>query len=177
MMTDSTNLKELISKEELASRVLEIASEISENYKTEPVLFIIVLNGSFIFASDLIRAMEVDCEVDFIKVASYTGDQSTGKIKFEKDLSSDISGKNVIIIEDIIDSGITINFLKQLIENKNPKSLKIATLLLKPEVAKLNFEIDWVGFEISPEFVVGYGLDYNQKLRNLNAVYRLGGVN
>jgi|TARA_B100001113_G_C21072770_1_gene606283 hypoxanthine phosphoribosyltransferase len=177
MMTDSTNLKELISKEELASRVLQIASEISENYKTEPVLFIIVLNGSFIFASDLIRAMEIDCEVDFIKVASYTGDQSTGKIKFEKDLSSDISGKNVIIIEDIIDSGITINFLKQLIENKNPKSLKIATLLLKPEVAKLNFEIDWVGFEISPEFVVGYGLDYNQKLRNLNAVYRLGGVN
>ncbi|MBH51009.1 MAG: hypoxanthine phosphoribosyltransferase [Candidatus Neomarinimicrobiota bacterium] len=176
-MTDSTNLKELISKEELASRVLQIASEISENYKTEPVLFIIVLNGSFIFASDLIRAMEIDCEVDFIKVASYTGDQSTGKIKFEKDLSSDISGKNVIIIEDIIDSGITINFLKQLIENKNPKSLKIATLLLKPEVAKLNFEIDWVGFEISPEFVVGYGLDYNQKLRNLNAVYRLGGVN
>lgn len=177
MMTDSTNLKELISKEELASRVLKIASEISENYKTEPVLFIIVLNGSFIFASDLIRAMEIDCEVDFIKVASYAGDQSTGKIKFEKDLSSDISGKNVIIIEDIIDSGITINFLKQLIENKNPKSLKIATLLLKPEVAKLNFEIDWVGFEISPEFVVGYGLDYNQKLRNLNAVYRLGGVN
>ncbi|MEC7872294.1 MAG: hypoxanthine phosphoribosyltransferase [Candidatus Neomarinimicrobiota bacterium] len=177
MMTDSTNLKELISKEELASRVLQIASEISESYKTEPVLFIIVLNGSFIFASDLIRAMEIDCEVDFIKVASYTGDQSTGKIKFEKDLSSDISGKNVIIIEDIIDSGITINFLKQLIENKNPKSLKIATLLLKPEVAKLNFEIDWVGFEISPEFVVGYGLDYNQKLRNLNAVYRLGGVN
>jgi len=177
MMTESTNLKELISKEELDSRVLQIASEISENYKTEPVLFIIVLNGSFIFASDLIRAMEIDCEVDFIKVASYTGDQSTGKIKFEKDLSSDISGKNVIIIEDIIDSGITINFLKQLIENKNPKSLKIATLLLKPEVAKLNFEIDWVGFEISPEFVVGYGLDYNQKLRNLNAVYRLGGVN
>ncbi len=176
-MTDSTNLKELISKEELASRVLQIASEISENYKTEPVLFIIVLNGSFIFASDLIRAMEIDCEVDFIKVASYVGDKSTGNIKFEKDLSSDISGKNVIIIEDIIDSGITINFLKQLIENKNPKSLKIATLLLKPEVAKLNFEIDWVGFEISPEFVVGYGLDYNQKLRNLNAVYRLGGVN
>jgi len=177
MITDSTNLKELISKEELATRVLQIAYEISENYKTEPVLFIIVLNGSFIFASDLIRAMEIDCEVDFIKVASYAGDQSTGKIKFEKDLSSDISGKNVIIIEDIIDSGITINFLKQLIENKNPKSLKIATLLLKPEVAKLNFEIDWVGFEISPEFVVGYGLDYNQKLRNLNAVYRLGGVN
>jgi len=177
MMTESTNLKELISKEELDSRVLQIASEISENYKTEPVLFIIVLNGSFIFASDLIRAMEIDCEVDFIKVASYAGDQSTGKIKFEKDLSSDISGRNVIIIEDIIDSGITINFLKKLIENKNPKSLKIATLLLKPEVAKLNFEIDWVGFEISPEFVVGYGLDYKQKLRNLNAVYRLGGVN
>ena len=177
MMIESKKLIELISKEEIDSRVIEIASQISEKYKAEPVIFIVVLNGSFIFASDLIRSTEIDCEVDFIKVASYNGKQSTGKIKFEKDLSSDISGKNVIIVEDIIDSGITINFLKEVIEKKNPKSLKIATLLLKPGVAKLNFEIDWVGFEISPEFVVGYGLDYNQKLRNLNAVYRLGGVN
>jgi len=177
MMIESKKLIELISKEEIDSRVIEIASQISEKYKAEPVIFIVVLNGSFIFASDLIRSTEIDCEVDFIKVASYNGKQSTGKIKFEKDLSSDISGKNVIILEDIIDSGITINFIKEVIEKKNPKSLKIATLLLKPGVAKLNFEIDWVGFEISPEFVVGYGLDYNQKLRNLNAVYRLGGVN
>ena len=177
MMIESKKLIELISKEEIDSRVIEIASQISEKYKAEPVIFIVVLNGSFIFASDLIRSTEIECEVDFIKVASYNGKQSTGKIKFEKDLSSDISGKNVIILEDIIDSGITINFIKEVIEKKNPKSLKIATLLLKPGVAKLNFEIDWVGFEISPEFVVGYGLDYNQKLRNLNAVYRLGGVN
>ena len=177
MMIESKKLIELISKEEIDSRVIEIASQISEKYKAEPVIFIVVLNGSFIFASDLIRSTEIDCEVDFIKVASYNGKQSTGKIKFEKDLSSDISGKNVIILEDIIDSGITINFIKEVIEKKNPKSLKIVTLLLKPEVAKLNFELDWVGFEISPEFVVGYGLDYNQKLRNLNAVYRLGGVN
>lgn len=177
MMIESKKLIELISKEEIDSRVIEIASQISEKYKAEPVIFIVVLNGSFIFASDLIRSTEIECEVDFIKVASYNGKQSTGKIKFEKDLSSDISGKNVIIVEDIIDSGITINFIKEVIEKKNPKSLKIATLLLKPGVAKLNFEIDWVGFEISPEFVVGYGLDYNQKLRNLNAVYRLGGVN
>ena len=177
MMIESKKLIELISKEEIDSRVIEVASQISEKYKAEPVIFIVVLNGSFIFASDLIRSTEIDCEVDFIKVASYNGKQSTGKIKFEKDLSSDISGKNVIILEDIIDSGITINFIIEVIEKKNPKSLKIATLLLKPEVAKLNFEIDWVGFEISPEFVVGYGLDYNQKLRNLNAVYRLGGVN
>ncbi|MFL3026242.1 MAG: hypoxanthine phosphoribosyltransferase [Candidatus Neomarinimicrobiota bacterium] len=176
-MIESKKLIELISKEEIDSRVIEIASQISEKYKAEPVIFIVVLNGSFIFASDLIRSTEIDCEVDFIKVASYNGKQSTGKIKFEKDLSSDISGKNVIILEDIIDSGITINFIIEVIEKKNPKSLKIATLLLKPGVAKLNFEIDWVGFEISPEFVVGYGLDYNQKLRNLNAVYRLGGVN
>lgn len=177
MMIESKKLIELISKEEIDSRVIEIASQISEKYKAEPVIFIVVLNGSFIFASDLIRSTEIDCEVDFIKVASYNGKQSTGKIKFEKDLSSDISGKNVIILEDIIDSGITINFIIEVIEKKNPKSLKIATLLLKPGVAKLNFEIDWVGFEISPEFVVGYGLDYNQKLRNLNAVYRLGGGN
>ena len=103
--------------------------------------------------------------------------KSEGKINFEKDLSTEIAGKNIIIVEDVIDSGNTINFVKEFIDNKNPKSLKIATLLLKPKIAKLSFNIDWVGFEISPEFVVGYGLDYNQKLRNLNAVYRLGGVN
>ena len=103
--------------------------------------------------------------------------KSEGKINFEKDLSTEIAGKNIIIVEDIIDSGNTINFVKEFIDNKNPKSLKIATLLLKPKTAKLSFNIDWVCFEISPEFVVGYGLDYNQKLRNLNAVYRLGGVN
>ena len=90
-------------------------------------------------------------------------------------LSTEIAGKNIIIVEDVIDSGNTINFVKEFIDNKNPKSLKIATLLLKPKIAKLSFKIDWVGFEISSEFVVGYGLDYNQKLRNLNAVYILGG--
>ena len=176
-MIERENLKEVISKEELSSRIAEIGAEISSTYNLESVVFIVVLNGSFIFASDLIRAVDIECEVDFIKVASYSGMKSVGKINFEKDLSTEIAGKNIIIVEDIIDSGNTINFVKEFIDNKNPKSLKIATLLLKTKIAKLSFKIDWVGFEISSEFVVGYGLDYNQKLRNLNAVYRLGGVN
>ena len=176
-MIERENLKEVISKEDLSSRIAAIGAEISSAYYLESVVFIVVLNGGFIFASDLIRAIDIECEVDFIKVTSYSGMKSEGKINFEKDISTEITGKNIIIVEDIIDSGNTINFVKEFIDNKNPKSLKIATLLLKPKIAKLGFKIDWVGFEISPEFVVGYGLDYNQKLRNLNAVYRLGGVN
>ena len=120
--------------------------------------------------------MSIDCKLDFIKVSSYTGTKSAGKVKLEKDLSLDVNGKNIIIIEDIVDTGLTVKYLKKHIIMKNPKSIRIASLLLKPDKSKLPFNIDWVGFEISTEFVVGYGLDYNQELRNLNAIYKLGDV-
>lgn len=119
------------------------------------------------------RAMDIDCEIDFIKVSSYTGTESKGTVRLRKDISADITNRHVIIVEDIIDSGLTIKFIRDRMQEAGPKSVAIVTLLLKPDIAKLDFDIEWVGFEIPPDFVVGYGLDYDQKLRNLKGVYCL----
>jgi hypoxanthine phosphoribosyltransferase len=146
---------------------------LSEKFKDEVPILIGILNGSFIFMSDLIRALDIDCEMDFIKLSSYTGDQSIGTVRLLKDISADITGRHVVIVEDIIDSGLTIKFIKDRMEEAGPESLTIITLLLKPDVANLDFPIDIVGFEIAPEFVVGYGLDYDQKMRHLSAIYRI----
>ena len=175
-MSDSHNLIELISETEILSKIKKMGLEISSFYKDESVVFIVVLNGALIFASDLIRAVRVNCKIDSVKVSSYNGTVAEDKIKFEKDLSLDISGKNIIIVEDIVDTGNTIAYLKKHMKMKNPKSIRIATLLMKPDSANLPYKIDWVGFEIPNEFVVGYGLDYNQELRNLNSIYKLGEV-
>ena len=175
-MNDSHNLIELISESEISNKIKEIASEISSFYKNESVILIVVLNGAVFFATDLARALTVDCKLDFIKVSSYEGIKSKGKVNLEKDLSLNVEGKNIIIIEDIVDTGLTIKYLKNHLRMKNPKSIKTASLLMKPDIANLPFEIDWVGFKIPTEFVVGYGLDYNQELRNLNAIYKLGDV-
>ncbi|MAD52336.1 MAG: hypoxanthine phosphoribosyltransferase [Candidatus Marinimicrobia bacterium] len=163
----------VISNEEIQKRVAEIAKNLSEKFKDEVPILIGILNGSFIFMSDLIRALKIDCEMDFIKLSSYTGDQSIGTIRLLKDISADITGRHVVIVEDIIDSGLTIKFIKDRMKEAGPESLTIITLLLKPDVANLDFPIDIVGFEIAPEFVVGYGLDYDQKMRHLSAIYRI----
>ena len=175
-MSDSHNLIELISESDISARIKEMGLDISSFYKNESVIVVVVLNGAVIFASDLIRTLKINCKLDSIKVSSYSGNRSSGKIKFEKDLALDINGENILIVEDIIDTGNTISFLEEHIKMKNPKSIKIASLLMKPQSLDLPFDIDWVGFEISSEFVVGYGLDYNQELRNLNAIYKLGDV-
>ena len=175
-MSDSHNLIELISESDISARIKEMGLDISSFYKNESVIVVIVLNGAVIFASDLIRTLMIDCKLDSVKVSSYSGISSSGKIKFEKDLALDINGENILIVEDIIDTGKTISFLKEHIKMKNPKSIKIASLLMKPQSLDFPFDIDWVGFEVSSEFVVGYGLDYNQELRNLNAIYKLGDV-
>lgn len=169
------NLTELISEAEVAKRVKALAKDISDTYQDEAPILIGILNGSFIFAADLMRAIEIDCEIDFIKVSSYAGTASKGTVKLLKDISADITDRHVVIVEDIIDSGLTIKFIRDRMREAGPISVAIVTLLMKPEVAKLDFEIKWVGFEIPPEFVVGYGLDYDQKLRNLKGIYRLGG--
>ena len=120
--------------------------------------------------ADLLREVKLDVEVDFVKIRSYEGDSSTGTIKFRKDISADIDGRDIIIVEDIIDSGFTINFLVNRLRNSGPKSVAVASILFKKEVAKLDFEVDYIGFEIPPEFVVGYGLDYDEKYRHLKDV-------
>ena len=166
-------LAPVITKEEIQNRISEIATELSEKFNDEVPILVGILNGSFIFMADLIRALDIECEMDFIKLASYRGDKSTGTVRLRKDISAEITGRHVIIIEDIIDSGLTIKFIKDRMNDANPKSLTIVTLLLKPDVVTLDFPIDIVGFEIAPEFVVGYGLDYDQKMRHLPAIYRL----
>ena len=167
------NLEIYISKIEIFKRVKEIANEISKLYYDKNPILIGILNGSFIFMSDLIRQLSIDCEVDFIKIHSYLGKESTGVINMSKGLDVDIENRNVIIVEDIIDTGKSISHLYDYISNFNPKDIAVISLLAKKRISKLNFNIDFIGFEISSEFVVGYGLDYNQKLRNLKSIHKL----
>ena len=173
-MSDSHNLIELISKSDISARVKKMGLEISSFYKDDSVVFVVILNGAIIFAADLIRTVNIECKLDFVKVSSYKGTKTEGNIRFEKDLTLDVAGKNIIIVEDIIDTGNTIKYLKKHLKRKNPKSIRIASLLMKPDSSELSSKIDWIGFEISSEFVVGYGLDYNQEFRNLNAIFKLG---
>ena len=166
-------LSPVISDEDIQKRVNEIAMDLSQKFKDEVPILIGILNGSFIFMADLIRALDIDCEMDFIKLASYKSSHSTGTVRLLKDISAEITGRHVVIVEDIIDSGLTIKFIKDRMQDAAPASLMIVTLLLKPDVANLDFPIDIVGFEIAPDFVVGYGLDYDQKMRHLPAIYRI----
>lgn len=163
-------MKLLISESQIKKRIKVLANKINEDYKGKNPIFIGILNGCYVFMADLLREIELDVEVDFVKIRSYEGDSSTGTIKFRKDISANINGRDIIIVEDIIDSGFTINFLVNRLRNSGPKSVAVATALFKNEVAKLDFDVDYVGFEIPPEFVVGYGLDYNEKYRHLKDV-------
>tara|TARA_B100000029_G_scaffold89513_1_gene79224 strand:+ start:74 stop:592 length:519 start_codon:yes stop_codon:yes gene_type:complete len=163
-------MKLLLSESEIKKRVKEVADKISKDYKDKTPIFVGILNGSYVFMADLLRELSIQVEVDFVKIRSYDGDSSTGTIKFRKDISANIDDRDVIIVEDIIDSGFTINFLVNRLRESGPKSVAVATALYKKEVAKLDFEVEYVGFEIPSEFVVGYGLDYNEKYRNLKDV-------
>ena len=173
MLDINKNIKPYISKKNIAKRIQEIASQISERYDKKDPILIGILNGSFIFIADLIRTLEINCEVDFLKISSYKGKKSTGDIVMSKSLDLDIENRSIIIVEDIIDSGMSIEFIYNYLNDFNPKDISIVSLLAKKSISKLNFKIDFIGFEISSEFVVGYGLDYNQRFRNLDSIYKL----
>ena len=173
MEINNKNLIKIIDENAIQDRVKEIATELSNSFVKKKPIFIGVLNGSFIFLSDLVRNLNIDCEIDFIKVSSYKGQNSMGTVKLLKDISADITNRHVVIVEDIIDSGLTIEFLVKRLNRASPKSISIVTLLLKPDIAKLSIPIDIIGFEIAPDYVVGYGLDYDQNFRHLPEVYRL----
>lgn len=166
------NYKEYISEEKIHLRLKELGEEIEKNYKDEKPILIGVLNGGFIFLADLIRYVNTDCEIDFIRISSY-GDEkeSSGHIKVLKPLSADIKGRHVIVVEDIVDSGLSVQFLLKMLSAFEPKSLKIATLLWKKSRTKINIPIEFVGFEIEDKFVIGYGLDDAQVKRNLRSIY------
>jgi hypoxanthine phosphoribosyltransferase len=163
-----------ITEEQIQIRVKELAGKINRDYEGKIPIFIGILNGSFIFFADLVREITVDCEVDFFKLSSY-GDAkiSSGQVRMLKELNCQVTGRDIIVVEDIVDSGLSIDFIKKIISRENPTSLRFVSLLFKKKVAKIDFPIDYVGFEIPPDFVIGYGLDYAQKVRNLRSIYKL----
>jgi hypoxanthine phosphoribosyltransferase len=169
---DNMDFEILMDRQMIQEKVNEIAAKIDQDFKGKNPILMIVLNGSFIFGSDLMRALTIDCEVDFIKISSY-GDEmtSSGEVKMKKDYDCLVHNRHLIVIEDIVDSGLSLSFLKRKFSLQDPASVSFVTLLHKPENSKLEFELDHVGFEIGNEFVLGYGLDYKQKWRNLPDVY------
>ena len=159
--------KTLISKEEIENKISEIAHEINEKYKGEELVVIGILKGAFIVLSDLAKQLQVHVAFDFMSIKSYYGSESSGQVKIVKDLEYDISNKNVLIVEDIYDTGLTLSNLKKLLESRNPKSVEIFCMFIKKGVSEDPIDINYTGFEIGPEFVVGYGLDYNGKYSEL----------
>jgi hypoxanthine phosphoribosyltransferase len=158
----------LYTKEEIDKRVRELADIISRDYKGKEMILIGVLKGAFVFMADLIRYLNVPCIVDFIRVASYgSGTVSSGKIEIKKDIETDIEGKDVLIIEDIIDTGLTISFLMDKLKERNPHSLKVCVFLDKKHRREIELNVDYVGFTMDEGFVVGYGLDCNEMDRFL----------
>ncbi len=157
----------LISEEELREKVSAVGAQISRDFEGKDPLFVGVLKGCFIFMSDLLRHVDIRCAMDFMAVSSYSGVKSTGAVKINKDLSEDIAGRHIIIVEDILDSGVTLNYLKHFLEQRGPASIHIATLMDKPARRKAPVYADYSCFEIPDAFVVGYGLDYNERYRNL----------
>ena len=157
----------LISAEELEAHVAEIGAQISRDFEGKDPIFIGVLKGCFIFMGDLMRHVTINCSMDFMAVSSYSGTSSTGAVKINKDLSEDIEGRHIIIVEDILDSGVTLNYLKNFLMVRRPASISIATLMDKPARRKADVYADYSCFEIPDAFVVGYGLDYNERYRNL----------
>ena len=161
--------KILLTEEQIKAKVRELGAILTEEYKDKNPIVVGVLKGVVIFYADIIREIKVPCQMDFMGVSSYQGTESTGRTMISKDLSCDIYGRHVLILEDIFDTGNSLEFLTNHLMNKGPASLKICTLLDKPERRKpgVKVQCDWVGYQIPNEFVVGYGLDYNEKYRNL----------
>lgn len=161
----------LISREQIAEKVAEMGRKITHDFAGEPVILVGILKGATIFLADLARQINLDATFDFIAVSSYgTKKQTSGEVRLIKDLEETIEGRNVILVEDILDTGITMTYLKKLLMNRRPKSLKLAALLDKTSRRKQPVYADYAGFEIPDEFVVGYGLDYAERYRNLSDV-------
>lgn len=167
---DSDIEKAVLSHDDINNMVERLGAALSRDYAGKNPLLVIVLKGSMVFAADLVRCLSINCEMDFMVVSSYVGTQSTGHINVIQDLRTDITGRDVIIVEDIIDSGVTLCSLKQLLEERAPRSVKICTLLDKPSGRKAVIAADYVGGTVGDEFIVGYGLDYNEKYRNLSYI-------
>ncbi|HHW93399.1 MAG TPA: hypoxanthine phosphoribosyltransferase [Clostridiaceae bacterium] len=160
----------LIDCETINKFVKRLGEEITRDYRGKELYFICVLKGSFVFMADLVREIKLPCEVDFMSVSSYSGDKSTGVVKINKDLDRSIAGKHVLIVEDIVDTGLTLNHLKSLLTTRNPASIGIVTAFDKPMRRRVDIHVDYIGMEVPNEFIVGYGLDLDGYYRNLPEV-------
>lgn len=160
--------KVLASEEEIAQAVKRLGAQISEDYKDKNLLLVSVLKGSVVFMADLMRAITIPCQIDFMSVSSYgSGVKTSGVVKILLDLNNPVAGYDVVIVEDILDSGLTLSYIISNIQSRSPASIKICTLFDKPSRRQVPIEADYVGMKVPDEFVVGYGLDYNEKYRNL----------
>ena len=162
---------EYITSDKLKKRISELANEINQEFKDKNPIFLAILNGSFMFVAELFQNVKIDCEISFLKISSYKDQNSTGHVKELIGLHQSLENRHVIIVEDIVDTGKTLHFIQSLLKEKNPLSIKVATLLHKPEATVIKNHLDYVGFEIKNKFVVGFGLDYNEFGRNLPAIY------
>ena len=160
--------KVLYSEEVILKKVKEMAKKISDDYREKDLLMVVILKGSVIFASDLIKNIDIPCDIDFMAVSSYgSGSESSGNVVIKKDIDGNVEGRDILIVEDIVDTGNTLSFLVDYFKEKNASSVKIVTLLDKPSRRNVNVDVEYSGFEVPNEFLVGYGLDYNEKYRNL----------
>ena len=161
-------LRVLLSEDEIREKVRELGGKITADYKNSNLMLVTVLKGAVVFLADLMRQIDVPAEIDFMVVSSYgSGVKSSGVVKIVKDLDVPLAGKDILIVEDILDSGLTLSYIKELLESRGPRSIRIATLLDKPSRRKVDLQADYFGFSVADEFVIGYGLDYDEKYRNL----------
>jgi hypoxanthine phosphoribosyltransferase len=164
----------LVTSEEIQEKVRELAERITGDYRGENLLLVGILRGAVVFLSDLMRHLELSCEIDFMDVSSYgTGTSSSGVVRILKDLEEDITGRHVLIVEDIIDTGLTLSYLMRILRARKPASLEICTLLSKPSRRQADIHVKYLGFEVPDEFVVGYGIDYAGRYRNLRDIRAL----
>ena len=161
-------LRVLLSEDEIREKVRELGGKITADYKNSNLMLVTVLKGAVVFLADLMRQIDVPAEIDFMVVSSYgSGVKSSGVVKIVKDLDVPLAGKDILIVEDILDSGLTLSYIKELLESRGPRSIRIATLLDKPSRRKVDLQADYIGFSVPDEFVIGYGLGYDEKYRNL----------
>lgn len=161
-------LRVLLSEDEIREKVRELGGKVTADYKNSNLMLVTVLKGAVVFLADLMRQIDVPAEIDFMVVSSYgSGVKSSGVVKIVKDLDVPLAGKDILIVEDILDSGLTLSYIKELLESRGPRSIRIATLLDKPSRRKVDLQADYIGFSVPDEFVIGYGLDYDEKYRNL----------
>lgn len=167
-MSNDTVGNVMITQEQISKRAAEIAREIEKDFHGEPIVLVGILRGAVMWMVDIMKNVDLDMVIDFMAVSSYgSSTKSSGIVKINKDLDTDIEGKNVIIVEDIVDSGTTLNYLKGYFENRDAKTVKICTLLNKPSGRKVEIDVDYIGFTVDDRFIIGYGLDYDQRYRNL----------